>query len=1202
MVGKGSGLSVHSGSVAAQDPASPGVIDAECPLAMQFLSTIVIPPISPHKRVVPPVPVFSPPSQHTPPPSVSPPSRAPPQHQPPVRPALFANPTVSIPEYNVGPPPPQDLFHTVPNIIEYLPVLLENLNASMSHSFGSNFWTSTSAPIWRSFRNDVTTSLKATMENPTPLAIFQSTHDLLMAPSNFLRHIGYVRAPPIDKDDQNPHATTIKAAAEAVKKGQASKALRILTGTGAAPHTPEQLERTSEMFPAPKRHVTYVPSQSPSKLTIDMVTINKEFNRLVSSTEPDSPDVYGWDPTLFRDPNAPKEFIDTVSLFLFSFINWTQAPIICAQLFCTGSVISIYKLTETERRSLDAETIHGIRPIGSQCLFGKIIERQVLESKEARNIKSRVRPIQKVFDSRGILSIPAIALGALLQGNAVFKGDFRNAFGEICRLAILDNIAAEEPSLADYYSRSLLNMIPLFTRNKKGEIEIIWVSTGVIQGAVPSTLQFTAGVMKLYNKLKEEFPEFVMAAATDDLNSLLKPDQDNYDGWQALFIKLSSFLTRYESLALEFCSLRQNIAKGAIVLPANAPHPTQEILDLFPSTFKFHHVGNRVDPGVQFKDRTDGIIICGAPVGSDFYLDAFARWKTDAAIAKIIAIRRLSENSSIPTPKHVAFKLLASCATKLLSYLAATVPPQYTHRYLRKYDKHVKVIFFHILDEWTCSDERTSRAYLRAALPISQGGLGLLRTSVSAAAIWWTNYRSLQANPANLPFLRGLERFAPEAINLITEEVGGKDSKIWTELASTFLTPEVFDEAPDPPPKSLLKTILVSIGKAQASALNELFDPNKVDPESGSLTKSDVINFHARSSMNIVFNSKRLKNMSNEHFVKLTRTFLGLPQPLERGSASHHNGFDYPVESCMTQHNKNTSSYLDANGDHHSGSCPSASLAVHQRHSNLITVLIKFANEAGALTSREPSSHKLLQGCLTEIQCNKLFPKAVSVAYKNAAKDILDALAQFPVDNPRIDELYKSLPELDPLKCGALRVDAAIKNPSNNKIYLVDGAVMHTSCSGYRDTEFTSLVKRIQSADTAAQQQASNPALWEPSKSLAMKVKSKNDKHAPLMQVISKFQRDNALDGQHSFVPFVLSSLGELSREAFCFKEELVSMYKFKISNSMASTFPFTPAQAVADFRARLNTELMRVAALGLARIVSTAGKPFGNRSMYIAY
>ena len=381
-----------------------------------------------------------------------------------------------------------------------------------------------------------------------------------------------------------------------------------------------------------------------------------------------------------------------------------------------------------------------------------------------------------------------------------------------------------------------------------------------------------------------------------------------------------------------------------------------------------------------------------------------------------------------------------------------------------------------------------------------------------------------------------------------------------------------------------------------------MFDPDHVDPDSGSLTKSDVINFHARSNMNIVFNCRRLKNLSDEHFVKLTCTFLGLPHPHERGNASRPPGFDYPVESCMTQHNKNTSPYLDTNGDHHSGACPSASLAVHQRHTNLITVLSKFANEAGALTSREPSSHKLLQGCLTESQCSKLFPKSVSASYKNTAKEILDALAQLPVNRPRIDELYNSLPPLDPLKCGALRVDVAIKNPSNNKVYLIDGAFIHTSCANYREPEFNSLVKRIQSDDAVNEEQASNPLLWEPSKSIAAKVKSKTDKHAPLMQIIFKFQRDNKLDGQHSFVPFVLSSLGELSREAYCFKEELVSMFKFKITNSPASTFPFTPAKAIADFRSRLTTELMRVSALGLARIVSTAGKPFGNRSIFAVH
>ena len=74
-------------------------------------------------------------------------------------------------------------------------------------------------------------------------------------------------------------------------------------------------------------------------------------------------------------------------------------------------------------------------------------------------------------------------------------------------------------------------MSPLFTRNDKGEIEVMWVTSGVVQGAVPSTLQFTAGVKKLYNKLNEEYSDFVMAAATDDLNSLLKPEQDDYEGW-----------------------------------------------------------------------------------------------------------------------------------------------------------------------------------------------------------------------------------------------------------------------------------------------------------------------------------------------------------------------------------------------------------------------------------------------------------------------------------------------------------------------------------------------------------------------------------------------------------------------------------------------------------------------------------------------
>jgi hypothetical protein len=131
------------------------------------------------------------------------------------------------------------------------------------------------------------------------------------------------------------------------------------------------------------------------------------------------------------------------------------------------------------------------------------------------------------------------------------------------------------------------------------------------------------------------------------------------------------------------------------------------------------------------------------------------------------------------------------------------------------------------------------------------------------------------------------------------------------------------------------------------------FAPDKV-VQDGSLTKSDVIGFNARTNLNLVFNNKRIKNLSNEQFVKLTTIFLGLPPSQDRGNAEIVPGVDYPVESCMTVHGRNITPYLDANGDHHAGSCPSAAASVSQRHSALSKVISMFALEAGAYPTREP--------------------------------------------------------------------------------------------------------------------------------------------------------------------------------------------------------------------------------------------------------
>ena len=66
--------------------------------------------------------------------------------------------------------------------------------------------------------------------------------------------------------------------------------------------------------------------------------------------------------------------------------------------------------------------------------------------------------------------------------------------------------------------------------------------------------------------------------------------------------------------------------------------------------------------------------------------------------------------------------------------------------------------------------------------------------------------------------------------------------------------------------------------------------------------------------------------------------------------------------------------------------------------------------------------------------------------------------------------------------------------------------------------------------------------------------------------------------------------------------EEIVAMYRHRVSMCEEVAFPMLPNQAVADFRFRFKLAIMRVTAVGLANIACTAGLPFGNRALYAVY
>ena len=158
---------------------------------------------------------------------------------------------------------------------EFFETLADSINLSLSHSFGVGFWKSKGAPIWRTIREEVMMSLENALSHQTELAIFQACSDLLLAPSRLLSCLGFIPPAPVDKPNHNSLDVAVKLASDAIKRGDSGKALRILTGNGAAPQTYEQLQRTSNLFPGPRKFVDYTPTED--VLTIDGLGIIKMF-------------------------------------------------------------------------------------------------------------------------------------------------------------------------------------------------------------------------------------------------------------------------------------------------------------------------------------------------------------------------------------------------------------------------------------------------------------------------------------------------------------------------------------------------------------------------------------------------------------------------------------------------------------------------------------------------------------------------------------------------------------------------------------------------------------------------------------------------------------------------------------------------------------------------------------------------------------
>ena len=187
-------------------------------------------------------------------------------------------------------------------------------------------------------------------------------------------------------------------------------------------------------------------------------------------------------------------------------------------------------------------------------------------------------------------------------------------------------------------------------------------------------------------------------------------------------------------------------------------------------------------------------------------------------------------------------------------------------------------------------------------------------------------------------------------------------------------------------------------------------------------------------------------------------------------------GFDYPVQRCLSKHGVHTVPFLDAGGCHAASGCKSAVAARSKKHMYLTRVVVQAAKDAGLNVTAEPDTHGLLLGEFSKADCRRIFPKYASKLYQERFQAVLNALEVISSPACVISAEEKAayvqiridaLPVLKKHEVKGLRIDASIENPVTGETKWTDVSVMHTSAASYVDVELKAVGQQINASNIA---------------------------------------------------------------------------------------------------------------------------------------
>ena len=213
--------------------------------------------------------------------------------------------------------PPFDELPTFNNLTTLTPFIK---NARNIPSGNPQRWHKPIRSVWLPELYRLALVLEDAVKNPTPLALFKATVELLTAPGRVIGPLFQTnkRTKTFTHDDlpgsELQGGPAVNAALRKIAKGQEGKAFKLLCSNGVAEMTPETLAELTKLHPARQMELT-LPKPAHAQVVVDPATIAEYLSKEATNFEL-SKDVFGWSPALlYWDRAVEPGFLGGLPVF-----------------------------------------------------------------------------------------------------------------------------------------------------------------------------------------------------------------------------------------------------------------------------------------------------------------------------------------------------------------------------------------------------------------------------------------------------------------------------------------------------------------------------------------------------------------------------------------------------------------------------------------------------------------------------------------------------------------------------------------------------------------------------------------------------------------------------------------------------------------------------------------------------------------------